>query len=93
MLAQCGKSAWKRRHRFEVIACILREASDWSTKTRLVYRTGLNFHVLAKYLGFLTSRGLLEQKQVDTLTLYRTTEKGRLWLTFYTRALELLENR
>lgn len=92
MLAQCKRNAWKRRHRFEVIACILREASDWATKTRLVYRTNLNFHILGKYLDFLISRGLIERRQMNTLTFYRTTRKGKLWLSCYSRVLDLLEN-
>ena len=93
MLAQVERNPWKRRGRLDVIACILREALEWATKTRLVYRTNLNFRVLGKYLDFLTSRGLVEKADVQSLTLYRTTRKGRIWLALYRRLMELLGNR
>ena len=91
MLANRRYGAWKRRHRLEVIACILREAGEWSSRTRLVYRTSLNFRVLGKYLGFLLERGLVEERQVDQVKLYHTTRKGELWLSLYKRMLRLLE--
>ncbi len=95
MLAQSEhrkeRAGWKRRHRLEVVACILREALDWSTKTRLVYRANLNFRLLAKYLDFLMEKGLLEQKRINRLLFYRATPKGRLWLTLYEKLISLLE--
>ena len=78
MLAQSEhrkeRAGWKRRHRLEVVACILREALDWSTKTRLVYRANLNFRLLAKYLDFLMEKGLLEH--VSERDEYVLTKKG-----------------
>ena len=81
---------WKRRHRLEVVACILREALDWATKTRLVYRTNLNFKVLSKYLDFLMARGLIEHRRLSRLNFYRTTQKGRAWLSLYVKLVALL---
>ena len=92
MLANSEHKRWRRRHRLEVIACILREALDWVTKTRLVYRTNLNFKVLGKYLDFLMSKGLIEQRETDAMMFFRTTQKGRIWLSLYRRMVELLGN-
>ena len=92
MLANSKQRGWKRRHRLEVIACILREASDWSSRTRLVYRTNLNFRILGKYLSFLVKRGLMEEHQVDQIKVYRRTRKGEVWLMLYERMLKLLEH-
>jgi len=85
------EGAWKRRHRLEVIACILREALNGATKTRLVYRANLNFKILSRYLDFLISKGLVEQKHVGMVNYYQTTGKGRLWLALYRRMLDLLK--
>lgn len=90
MLAQVEHKPWRRRGRLDVIACILREALDWSTKTRLVYRTNLNFRVLGKYLDFLIAKGLVEKAEVRSIVLFRTTEKGRIWLTLYIRLMGLI---
>ncbi|HEW89961.1 MAG TPA: hypothetical protein ENG43_01280 [Candidatus Bathyarchaeota archaeon] len=90
VLARVEHKPWKRRGRLDVIACILREALEWATKTRLVYRANLNFRLLGKYLDFLISRGLLEKANVHSLTLYRTTKKGRVWLSLYAKLVELL---
>jgi len=84
---------WRRRHRLEVIACILREALNGATKTRLVYRANLNFKTLGRYLDFLLSRGLIEARRVGSMTYYQTTAKGRLWLTLYDRMLDILGSR
>jgi len=92
MLARREQEGWKRRHRLEVIACILREALNGATKTRLVYRANLNFKILSKYLDFLISRGLIEHKRTGTLNYYQTTTKGRIWLALYERMLSLLRN-
>ena len=93
MLAQKERGAWKRRHRLEVIACILREALGGATKTRLVYRANLNFRVLGRYLDFLISRGLIEVRESGSMLYYFTTSKGRVWLTLYERMLEILGSR
>ena len=83
---------WRRRHRLEVVACILREALDWATKTRLVYRTNLNFKVLSKYLDFLMAKGLIEHKRFGRLNFYKTTQKGRMWLSLYVKLTDLLDS-
>ncbi|OYT50725.1 hypothetical protein B6U66_05105 [Candidatus Bathyarchaeota archaeon ex4484_135] len=93
MLAHREHGTWRRRHRLEVIACILREAMNGATKTRLVYRANLNFKLLARYLEFLMSRSLIEVKKIGSMSYYQTTAKGRLWLTLYERMLDILGSR
>ena len=87
---ECEHGRWKRRHRLEVVACILQEALDWATKTRLVYRTNLNFKVLSKYLDFLMAKGLIEHKRFSRLNFYKTTQKGRMWLSLYVKLTDPL---
>lgn len=78
-----------RRSGIELIADILEEARQGMTKTRLVYRTNLNFVVMRKHLDFLLDKGLLERVE-EPAQLYRTSPKGVEFLKEFRRMKEIL---
>lgn len=78
-----------RRSGLEIIASILMEARNGVTKTRLIYRTNMNFIVIRKYMDFLNQKGLMAVEH-DYLQIYTTTEKGLEFLNEYAKIKETL---
>ena len=78
----------KRRGRLDVIEDILKVADDprGANKTRLVYRSNLNFNRLSAFLDFLLKKEFLE-KNIEENT-YSLTAKGREFL----RQLEKMQD-
>ncbi|HEY9246173.1 MAG TPA: winged helix-turn-helix domain-containing protein [Candidatus Methanoperedens sp.] len=64
------------RSRIDIIIDILEVAVGGTNKTKIVYRTNLNFKLAGKYLSLLQDRGLIENR----LDKYITTEKGKIIL-------------
>ena len=64
------------RSRIDIIIDILDVARSGANKTKIVYKTNLNFKLADKYLDLLQKRGLVENK----LEKYITTEKGKILL-------------
>jgi predicted transcriptional regulator len=77
-----------RRSGMEIVAEILVEAKRGVSKTRLVYRTNLNFLVIRKHLDFLLEKDLLEI--VNPNELYMTTAKGCQFLEEFEKLKEIL---
>lgn len=74
-----------RRHKFEIIASILKRAKDGTRKTRLVYETNLNFTMLGKYMKILSEKGFINSSNGK---LY-TTMKGIEFLEKYDELMML----
>jgi len=74
------------RSSFEIIAEILTTAKNGAKKTRIMYRCGLSYKFVQKYLDLLLETGLLM-----TGSSYHTTDKGMGFLRKY-QNLELLLN-
>jgi predicted transcriptional regulator len=70
----------KRRDRLEVINAILDIAIEGAVKTRIMYRTNVNFRQFEDYIRALLDAGLVEVLQADSRRIYRTTEKGKILL-------------
>ena len=87
-----NKNQRKRRDRLYIIAEILEIAKDGTLKTQIMYKANLSFSQLNEYLNFLVSLNLLECKQADGKTVYKTTEKGIKYLDNYKEILQLLKN-
>ena len=85
------KSIFKaeRRSSMEIMVNILDEARNGINKTRLVYRTNLNFIVVQKYIDFLTDKGLITTDQRPNL-VYVTTEKGVRFLDEFTKLTDIM---
>jgi predicted transcriptional regulator len=71
----------KRRDRLEVINAILDMAIDGAVKTRIMYRTNVNFRQFEDYIADLLDAGLVEVLQTESRRIYRTTEKGKTLLS------------
>ena len=69
----------KKRDRWQICACILREARKPLGKTRLMYRCDLAWSTLMAYLPVLVEKGLVSVNS----RLYATTEKGEEWLRIF----------
>ena len=48
---------------------------EGTSKTQIVYRSGLNFLTVVPYLDLLTQSQLVVRSE-DEISVYRTTEKG-----------------
>lgn len=85
------KSIFKaeRRSSMEIMVNILEEARSGINKTRLVYRTNLNFIVVQKYIDFLSEKGLIQTDQRPNL-VYVTTERGVQFLNEFTKLTDIM---
>jgi len=87
-----NKNQRKRRDRLYIIAEILDIAKEGTLKTQIMYKANLSFSQLNEYLDFLLNRNLLESKEINGKTLYKTTDKGLKYLDNYKEILQLLKN-
>ena len=69
---------------------ILTVAVEGAATTRIVYGANITFTRFHKYAPFLVERGLLVQEDNPRGTIYKTTEKGRMFLTCMRKVRELL---
>jgi len=69
----------KNRDRISIIAAILKTADLGLSKTRIMFAANLSFKLLEKYLGIVTSAGLIRPEG----STYRLTVKGRKFLSRY----------
>jgi predicted transcriptional regulator len=56
-----------------------------------MYRANLSYEQVHLYLGELIGKRLMAQDVSSNGVIYRTTEKGREFLLYYTRLVEFLE--
>jgi len=81
-----------RRDKLDIILRILEVGNTPVKKTHILYKAGINFYQLSRYLNFLLKLGLLEEFTEPYLG-YRTTEKGRACLKlFNSTELEEVKN-
>ena len=80
----------KYRSRTEIFGEILVAARGTGvSRTKVMYKTFLTFLQAREYLSILTERGLI---QYDKATqVYRTTEKGLIFLNKYTELSQLMK--
>ena len=60
-------------------------------KTHIMYKANLSYEQVHLYLGELIGKRLIAQDVSPDGVIYRTTEKGREFLLYYTRLVEFLE--
>jgi predicted transcriptional regulator len=63
------------------MAMILQICTTGSPKTKIMYKAFLSYTQLKEYLGLLEHNNLIDYEAANQL--YRTTEKGRLFLHSY----------
>jgi predicted transcriptional regulator len=67
-------------------------ATSGIKKTHIMYRANLSYEQVQLYLGELIGKRLISQDvSSPDGVVYRTTEKGREFLLYYTRLVEFLE--
>lgn len=82
----------KRRDRLQIMAQILQIAKHGSLKTSIMYKANLSFAQLNKYLKLLLDIKLLEAKNQNSRTLYKTSKKGLKYLKSHEEIKELLQS-
>ena len=70
---------------------VLALATSGVKKTHIMYRANLSYEQVHLYLRELISKRLIVQDASSDGVLYRTTEKGREFLLYYTHLVEFLE--
>ena len=70
---------------------VLALATSGVKKTHIMYRANLSYEQLYLYLRELITKRLIVQDASSDGVLYRTTEKGREFLLYYTHLVEFLE--
>ncbi|MDG6902803.1 MAG: hypothetical protein JRM80_12715 [Nitrososphaerota archaeon] len=71
----------KYRSRTDIIAMMLRAASNGATKTRIMYGAYLSYAQVKEYLSFLLERNLITCEEGNGI--YRLTEDGMRLLRTY----------
>lgn len=79
------------RGRIQIMGDVLGLATAGIKKTHIMYRANLSYEQVHAYIAELIERGMLEQASNDDGTVYRATEKGRAFLHYYGRLVELLD--
>jgi predicted transcriptional regulator len=75
-----------KRERMEIMAEILCHCNQQKAKTDIMYKVNLNYAQLKKYLGYMTSLGLL----VADRNKYAATLKGQRFLKLFVQLNKML---
>ncbi len=80
------------RGKIQIMGDVLALGTSGIKKTHIMYRANLSYEQVHLYLGELIAKRLIAQdvSSADGI-VYRTTEKGREFLHYYTRLTEFLE--
>ena len=71
-----------RRDKLDIILRILEVTSTPVKKTHILYKAGINFYQLSRYLDLLLKTGMMEEISSPFIA-YRTTEKGRVLMNLF----------
>ena len=74
-----------RRDKLDIILRILEVGNSPVKKTHILYKAGINFYQLSRYLDLLLKTGMMEEVQAPFVA-YRTTEKGRVLMRLFSSA-------
>jgi len=81
------------RGKIEIMADVLALSTSGIKKTHIMYRANLSYEQILYYLNQLLGKGLIAQDVSDGALVYRTTEKGREFLAYYSRMSDLITQR
>jgi predicted transcriptional regulator len=73
----------KNRSRYEVIAAILKSAGRDETRTKIMYKAMLSNDQCKIYLDSLLHSGLIQGSNSGNKIVYRITQKGNKFLSYY----------
>lgn len=71
-----------RRDKLDIILRILEVGNTPVKKTHILYKAGINFYQLSRYLDLLLKTGMMEEVD-NPYVAYRTTEKGRVLMRLF----------
>ena len=80
----------KNRSRYEVIAAILKSAGREETRTKIMYKAMLSNDQCKIYLDSLLHSGLIQGSNSGNKMVYRITQKGNKFLSYYDQMSLLL---
>ena len=83
------------RTRIEILATILKVASNGSLKTHIMYKANLSHRQLERYLTFLEERGLLTERHDGGIgsRMYHVTDRGVDFLREYAHISEFISGK
>ena len=79
------------RGKIQIMGDVLALGTSGIRKTHIMYKANLSYEQVHLYLGELIGKRLIAQDVTPDGVIYRTTEKGREFLLYYTRVVEFLE--
>lgn len=85
MLYAIEQKPVSNRTKVEILASILRVASNRTLKTHIMYKANLSFRQLERYLNVLETNGMLARTIVNDTLMFQVTEKGTEFLKDYAR--------
>jgi|SRR5579884_22238 predicted transcriptional regulator len=80
----------KNRSRYEVIAAILKSVGREETRTKIMYKAMLSNDQCKLYLDSLIKSNLIQEASNGNKMVYRITQKGNKFLSYYDQMKELL---
>lgn len=81
------------RGRIQIMGDVLGLATAGIKKTHIMYRANLSYEQVHMYLADLIEKGLMIQASADEGMVYRTTERGREFLQYYSQLVSLLDEQ
>ena len=81
------------RGKIQIMGDVLALATSGIRKTHIMYKANLSYEQVYLYLEELIGKRLIAQDVSPDAVVYRTTEKGREFLHYYTRLVEFLEEQ
>jgi predicted transcriptional regulator len=92
MMMSSERKNKNNRGKIQIMGDVLALGTSGIKKTHVMYRANLSYEQVQLYLGELISKRLIAQDvSSPDGVVYRTTEKGREFLQYYTRLTEFLE--
>ena len=79
------------RGKIQIMGDVLALGTSGIRKTHIMYKANLSYEQVHLYLGELIGKRLIAQDVTPDGVIYRTTEKGREFLLYYTRLVDFLE--
>jgi predicted transcriptional regulator len=93
MITTTSEQRKNNRGKIQIMGDVLALATSGIKKTHIMYRANLSYEQVYLYLGELIGKRLISQDVSPDGVVYRTTEKGREFLLYYTRLVEFLEEK
>jgi predicted transcriptional regulator len=81
------------RGKIQIMGDVLALATSGIRKTHIMYKANLSYEQVYLYLEELIRKRLIAQDVSHDAVVYRTTEKGREFLLYYTRLIEFLQEQ